>query len=101
MGFADGLCTGRVEGEIAEGTVKLAAARAVADRAGVELDRCVFYTDHVADLPLLEVVGTPVAVGPNRALARVARERGYLILDHDPPAGAAYQPEGIGTKLAP
>lgn len=83
VAFAGGRCTGLVDGEIVEGAVKLAAARGVAERAGVELDRCVFYSDHVADLPLLAAVGTPVAVGPNRALRRVAVERGYRILEHE------------------
>lgn len=83
VGFVDGRCTGVVDGEIVEGAVKLAAARRIAERRGVPLDRCVFYSDHIADLPLLEAVGTPVAVGPNRALYRVARERGYRILDHE------------------
>ena len=36
----------------------------------------------MADLPLLEAVGTPVAVGPHRPLARVARERGWRIVQH-------------------
>ena len=83
VGFAEGRCTGLVDGEILDGAVKLAAARDVARRSAVELDRCVFYSDHVADLPLLAAVGTPVAVGPNRALRRVARERGYRILEHE------------------
>jgi HAD superfamily hydrolase (TIGR01490 family) len=82
VAFSSGRCTGVVEGDIVEGAVKLAAARAIADRAGVDLARCAFYSDHVADLPLLEAVGTPVAVAPNRALRRVAEERGYRILAH-------------------
>ena len=82
VAFSAGRCTGVVEGDIVEGAVKLAAARAIADRAGVDLARCAFYSDHVADLPLLEAVGTPVAVGPNRALRRVAEQRGYRILAH-------------------
>lgn len=83
VGFADGLCTGIVEGEIVEGAVKLAAARAIAEREGVPLERCAFYSDHIADLPLLDAVGTPVAVGPNRALRKAALARGYPILEHE------------------
>ena len=98
--FADDRCTGVVDGPIVEGAQKLSAAREMAARAGTDLSRCVFYTDHVSDLPLLEAVGTPVAVGPNRPLARVARERGYRILEHDVPSGA-YPVAGIGSKLAP
>jgi putative phosphoserine phosphatase/1-acylglycerol-3-phosphate O-acyltransferase len=82
VAFSEGRCTGVVEGDIVDGAVKLAAARAIAERDGTDLSRCVFYSDHVADLPLLEAVGTPVAVGPNRALERVARARGYRILAH-------------------
>jgi HAD superfamily hydrolase (TIGR01490 family) len=82
VGFAAGRCTGLVEGEILDGAAKLAAARRAASALGVELDRCSFYSDHIADLPLLEAVGTPVAVGPNRALARVARARGWSVVQH-------------------
>lgn len=89
VGFEGGLCTGVVEGQIIDGTAKLAAAQGVAARAGIALDRCAFYTDHIADLPLLEAVGTPVAVGPNRALLRVARSRGYRILPHGATLGAS------------
>jgi len=81
--FEAGVCTGAVDGVILDGDAKLATARAVAEREGLDLARCTFYSDHVADLPLLEAVGTPVAVGPNRALERVARARGYRILPHD------------------
>ena len=35
------------------------------------------YSDSATDLPMLEAVGRPVAVNPDRALAKVARERGW------------------------
>jgi phosphoserine phosphatase len=85
VAFSGGRCTGLVEGEIVEGAIKLAADRAIADRHGTDLARCAFYSDHVADLPLLEAAGRPVAVGPSRALERVARARGYPILAHGAP----------------
>ena len=82
VGFAGGRCPGLVEGEILDGAAKLAAARRSAAAAGVDLAGCVFYTDHVADLPLLEAVGTPVAVGSRRALGKVARARGWSVVPH-------------------
>jgi HAD superfamily hydrolase (TIGR01490 family) len=82
VGFADGRCTGLVDGEIVEGEVKLVAARRIAAAAGVALADCSFYSDHIADLPLLEAVGHAVAVGPHSALERVARERGWAIVLH-------------------
>lgn len=95
VAFEGDVCTGRVEGEILDGPQKLAAARACAAARGSDLAACTFYSDHIADLPLLEAVGTPVAVGPNRALYRVARARGWRIMEH------AVQPGEDGAKLAP
>jgi HAD superfamily hydrolase (TIGR01490 family) len=83
VGFSGEVCTGLVEGEILDGKAKLAAAQGEAEARGVELGRCTFYSDHIADLPLLAAVGTPVAVNPHRALARVARARGWSIVAHD------------------
>lgn len=95
VGFdAGGVCTGVVEGEILDGAEKLRVARAYAEARGQELAGATFYSDHIADLPLLEAVGTPVAVGPHRPLLRVARERGWRILLHSPPGGG-------GAKLRP
>jgi HAD superfamily hydrolase (TIGR01490 family) len=79
---AGGRCTGLVDGEIVEGRVKLQVARKLAGTHGTELGRCAFYSDHTVDLPLLEAVGTPVAVGPTRALRRVAEARGWAIVPH-------------------
>ena len=80
--FAGGRCTGQVDGEILDGSAKLAAARRSAAARGVDLAACTFYSDHIADLPLLEAVGTPVAVGPSRALGKVARARGWRVVAH-------------------
>ena len=37
------------------------------------------YTDSYTDAPMLEAVGHPVAVNPDRVLARLARERGWEV----------------------
>ena len=42
---------------------------------------CAFYTDSYSDLPLLEVVGHPRIVDPDRRLAREAATRGWPVLD--------------------
>src|SRR5688572_19473872 len=85
VGFAEGLCTGLVEGSILDGAEKLAAATRFAGAHGVSLEQCAFYTDHVSDLPLLEKVGTPVVVGGSRTLRRVATERGWQTIAHVAP----------------
>src|SRR5436309_9478493 len=48
---------------------------AVAD--GIDLAGSYAYSDSITDLPMLELVGHPVAVNPDRELARVARERDW------------------------
>jgi HAD superfamily hydrolase (TIGR01490 family) len=80
--FVDGLCSGLVEGSILDGAAKLDAAVRCAEARGVSLSECTFYTDHVADLPLLEAVGTPVVVGESAPLKRIAQSRGWRMLAH-------------------
>ena len=82
VGFEGGICTGIVHGDILDGEAKLRAAERCAEREGVALDGCAFYTDHVADLPLLERVGKPCVVGPHQPLAKIARARGWPIVAH-------------------
>jgi HAD superfamily hydrolase (TIGR01490 family) len=48
---------------------------------GYDLAASTAYSDSHTDLPLLEAVGNPVAVNPDRALRRVAAERGWPVLE--------------------
>jgi HAD superfamily hydrolase (TIGR01490 family) len=61
------------------GRHKVALAEAWAARHGVDLARSTFYSDSYNDLPLLERVGTPIAVNPDARLRRHARRRGWAI----------------------
>jgi HAD superfamily hydrolase (TIGR01490 family) len=62
------------------GEQKAQAARDVAAARGYRMADCRAYSDSITDLPLLEAVGHPTAVNPDRALRRVAQERGWPIL---------------------
>ena len=64
------------------GREKRALAEALCREAGVTLDAVSAYGDAFDDRHLLERVGTPVAVEPARALARLAAERGWRVLRH-------------------
>lgn len=75
----DGLHTGRTIGPICFGAGKLEHARSYAETIGATLEGAAFYTDSVSDLPVLEAVGTPVAVHPDPKLKRIARERGWRV----------------------
>jgi HAD superfamily phosphoserine phosphatase-like hydrolase len=63
------------------GEEKLPAARALCAALGVHLEECVAYADSFFDLPLLERVGLPVAVQPDRRLRLQAVRRNWEILD--------------------
>ncbi len=58
---------------------KVVAIEEVAERDGLDLDHCWAYSDSATDVPMLAAVGHPVAVNPDRELAKVARERGWLV----------------------
>lgn len=76
---SDGNCTGRFHRVPTFGEEKRARVlRFLADR-GVSPEQCAFYSDSVYDLPLLEAVGTPVAVNPDFLLARHAKKAGWRI----------------------
>jgi HAD superfamily hydrolase (TIGR01490 family) len=67
-----GRYTGRTE-LYCYGPAKVVAMRAAAERDGIDLDRSYGYSDSASDRPMLEAVGHPVAVNPDRELLKVAR----------------------------
>ena len=79
MRIADGHYTGEWEC-YAYGEEKAVQVRRLAAERGYSLPDCYAYSDSVTDLPLLEIVGHPRAVNPDRALRRVAAVRGWPVL---------------------
>ncbi len=76
---------GTYTGELAEpfcyGEGKAIAIRKIADERGYDLRLSYAYTDSAGDLPMLEIVGHPVAVNPDRALETIAYHRGWPIVE--------------------
>ena len=81
---ADGCFTGEVE-YYAYGPTKAEAVKELAESEGYDLSRCYAYSDSATDLPMLEALGHPHAVNPDRALRREAVARGWPILDFHRP----------------
>ena len=67
------------------GDHKVAAMQELASLRGIDLGASYAYSDSATDVPMLEVVGHPVVVNPDRTLARVARERGWEELQFTKP----------------
>ena len=78
----DGVYTGRLVGEMLHGPAKAAAVAALAQRERLDLSRCSAYSDSSNDLPMLALVGDPVAINPDAALRAHAREHGWRIRDY-------------------
>lgn len=75
---------GRYDGTLASyryGPAKAVAIRAEAEARGLDLAASWAYSDSVTDLPMLEAVGHPVAVNPDRALRALAAGRGWEVRD--------------------
>ena len=76
----DGFYTGTPTGLFIYGPDKARAIERLAAERGFELADSFAYTDSASDLPMLRLVGHPVAVNPDRELLRVAREEGWQVL---------------------
>lgn len=76
----DGSMVADFDRPIPYGPNKLPLAKRIAERVGVPLSRCHFYSDNSADLPLLRAVGHPFVVNPNLRLWWEARRRRWPIL---------------------
>ena len=61
------------------GRHKVTLAEAWAARHGVDLGASFFYSDSYNDLPMLERVGTAIAINPDGRLRRHARRHGWAI----------------------
>ena len=81
--IVDGRYTGRPGGPFAYREGKAQLMRELAAEQGIDLEASYAYSDSESDLPMLRAVGHPVAVNPDSALARLAREEGWEILRFD------------------
>ncbi len=75
----DGVYTGRLAEPFCYGPGKAEGIAKLAVEKGYDLRLCYAYSDSASDLPMLELVGHPVAVNPDRRLEAIARGRGWPI----------------------
>lgn len=76
--IVDGHLTGQLA-DFNHGRVKALAVERLAQQQEWDLTECWAYSDSISDLPLLELVGRPVAVNPDRQLRKFAKERNWPI----------------------
>ena len=92
--------TGEIQGPPVGGAEKVRRVRDLAKRWDLDLARSYAYGDSIADLPMLEVVGNPAAVEPDRRLRRLARRRGWPVLDLESDDRPALPVERASGELA-
>ncbi len=93
---------GRYSGELefyayAEG--KREAILEEAQKMGIDLSASYAYSDSATDLPMLEAVGHPHAVNPDKELRKVAEERGWPILKFQNPVSLRRRIAGRVEKV--
>jgi HAD superfamily hydrolase (TIGR01490 family) len=79
--IADGCYTGRLVGEPLHGPAKAEAILALAEREGLDLERCTAYSDSSNDVPMLSSVGRAVAINADADLRALAKENGWDVKD--------------------
>jgi HAD superfamily hydrolase (TIGR01490 family) len=84
MVIDDGKYTGEID-YYAYGPTKADAIRDLAAEHHYDLSTSYAYSDSQTDLPMLEVVGHPTAVNPDKELARIAAEREWPVLRFNRP----------------
>ena len=97
MEVADGKYTGNIR-FYAYAENKAKAITDLARKRGYDLDGCFAYSDSVTDVSMLEIVGHPFAVNPDKDLRKIARERGWPILVFERPVALGSRVKLPATK---
>lgn len=90
--FAGGVATGEVARPLIAEADKVSAMAALCRRYHADLRQAKAYSDSFSDAPMLEAVGRPCAVNPDRRLRMRAEQRGWPVRNlpraHSPQTGA-------------
>jgi len=79
--FVNGYATGRVLPPVMASATKAQWIREYAERENITLSGSYAYSDSISDLPMLSIVGHPVAVCPDFRLKQTALQHDWAVLD--------------------
>ena len=99
--FQDGIATGLVASPLIAEESKVKAMISLCRQYGVDIRRAKAYSDSFSDVPMLEAVGYPCAVNPDRRLRKIAEARGlaYPRPSETPAPGPVLNEEIMPTYL--
>jgi len=81
MEFVNGYSTGRILPPIMASATKAKWMREYAEKNHINLSESYAYSDSISDLPMLSIVGHPVAVNPDFRLKQTAIQHDWAILN--------------------
>lgn len=79
--FVNGYATGRILPPVMAAATKAKWMREYAEKNDVNLSESYAYSDSISDLPMLSIVGHPVAVNPDFRLKQTAMQHDWAILN--------------------
>jgi HAD superfamily hydrolase (TIGR01490 family) len=79
--FVNGYATGRILPPVMASATKAKWMREYAERENISLSESYAYSDSISDLPMLSIVGHPVAINPDFRLKQTAIQHDWAILD--------------------
>ncbi len=79
----NGLLTGKPIGQICIGDYKKELTLKLVEELNIDLSKSYAYGDNQSDIPLLKLVGNPIAVAPTSKLKKFARKNNWTILNHN------------------
>jgi HAD superfamily hydrolase (TIGR01490 family) len=100
MVVEEGCYSGEIE-YYAYGPAKAEAIASLAESEGYDLSRCYAYSDSITDVPMLEAVGHPYAVNPDRALRKEALSRDWPVLSFSRPVRLKERVPGLSMPSRP
>ncbi len=81
MEFVNGISTGRIIPPVMASATKATWMREYAERENINLSDSYAYSDSISDLPMLSIVGHPVAVCPDIRLKQTAMQHDWPVLN--------------------
>ena len=93
----EGIFTGRVIEPICFEEGKIYWLQQFIEEHGIDLAKSYFYTDSITDMPLLDIVGHPVATNPDPRLYRTAVKRRWPVRFFEPPRIESRHPLAVGS----
>ncbi|MGI9017378.1 MAG: HAD family hydrolase [Euzebya sp.] len=98
--IVDGIYSGQLAAPFCYGEGKADVIRLLAADRGYDLARCYSYSDSASDLPMMQLVGHPVAVNPDRSMMSIAHRRGWPVVEFDRSQKKIVRRVGVATLAA-